>query len=211
MNFIELQDEISLLVDSGTSSLEDMIPDLINEAVLSIANEPGVILPNLKSVQSVLTDVGKSYVNIPDFMDSKILFASVGGIQLSPYNTLEDLMSEYPDMSEVGSVEGIALEGSTLWYVKSPSVGTSILLLMYANPDILQDDYDEPICIPAHLHRQTIIPYVAKYLFDFLEQGDEGNKVNTQVQQLQYDKGLIKLREYLAARRRGMSKSIWNI
>jgi hypothetical protein len=211
MNYKELQDEISILVDSGTQVLEDMIPDLINDAILNIANEPGIVLPALKSIISIDSIPLQPYTNIPSDYDCRIKYASVNSQPVSYNNTLDDLLNLESDLSLTVDITAIALEGTVLWYTRIPSSVTPITLLLYKNPDTLVDDTDSPDEIPFHLHRKTIIPYVAEHLFDMLEQGDEGNKVNTQVQKLKYSEGLQKLREYLSSRRRHLTSSIWNI
>lgn len=211
MTFEELEDEILILVDSGTTSMDDEIPDLINDAVKEISLEPGIILPSLKSIQSVSTVSGQAYTTLPSGFDGKLLFASFDGVKVEAHKTLEDLLEDYPDLDEEGDVEAVALEGQTLWYVKIPSDVTAMGLLLYATPTELTAGTDVPSCIPAHLHRRTIVPLVASYMFDKLEQGDDGDKTNTLVQRNFYEKGIEKLREYLAARRRGMTRSIWNI
>lgn len=211
MNFSELKDEIEIVVDPEDSTLIDLIPGLINEAILSIATEPGLILPSLKTITSIDTIVDQAYVVLPNGYNGKLIFASVGGIKVATNLVLEDLLEEYPDLTKAGDIESIALEDNILWYTKIPDEVTPIFLLLYANPAELVKSTDIPSEIPEQFHRHTIKPHVAKYLFDLIEQGDDGNKVNTQVQQLFYDKGIIQLRSYLAARRRGMSRSIWNI
>ena len=211
MNYLELQDEIILLVDSGTSEIDALVPGLVNDAVFAIANEPGVILPSLKSIVSVNTVAAQGYTSIPVGYDSKVIYASVGGLEVETRSTIEDLLKEGYDFSTEGEIEALAVEGNVLWYANTPADVTAITMLLYKNPVTLVEDTDVPEEIPVHLHRSLIIPYVAKTMFDMIEQEDDTTKTQTQVQELFYEKGLVKLREYLAARRRGMSRSIWNI
>ena len=211
MNYLELQDEIILLVDSSTPEIDALVPGLVNDAVLAIANEPGVILPSLKSIVSVNTVAAQGYTSIPVGYDSKVIYASVGGLEVETKSTIEDLLKEGYDFSTEGEIEALAVEGNVLWYANTPADVTAITMLLYKNPVTLVEDTDVPEEIPVHLHRSLIIPYVAKTMFDMIEQEDDTTKTQTQVQELFYEKGLVKLREYLAARRRGMSRSIWNI
>ena len=211
MNYLELQDEIILLVDSSTPEIDALVPGLVNDAVLAIANEPGVILPSLKSIVSVNTVAAQGYTSIPVGYDSKVIYASVGGLEVETKSTIEDLLKEGYDFATEGDIEALAVEGSVLWYANTPADVTAITMLLYKNPVTLVEDTDVPEEIPVHLHRSLIIPYVAKTMFDMIEQEDDTTKTQTQVQELFYEKGLVKLREYLAARRRGMSRSIWNI
>jgi hypothetical protein len=212
MNFIELRNEIEILVDPQDADMESSIPSLINEAIVYIANEPGIILPDLKSIVSVNTVVDQSYTTLPNGTTTyggKVIYASVGGEPVTCFNTLEDIMQEYPAMDEVGDIESVAVEGQTVWYAKQPEEETAMLLLLYADPPELEDDEDIPSSIPKHLHRETIVRRVASVMFDMIEQGEDGSKINTIVQTEFYDKGITKLREFLASKRRGMSRSVW--
>ena len=216
MTLYELKTEIENLVDLESETLVAMIPDLINDAVKIIAHEPGVILPALKTIQVVDTVVDQAYTTLPvpadtNGFDGKLLFAAVGTVKVEASVTLEDLLNAYPDLSEAGNVEAVALEGQTVWYARVPSEATSMTLLLYKNPDTLTAPTDSPDCIPSELHRRTIVQYVAKQLFDYIEQDVEGSKPNMLAASYQYDQGIVRLREYLAARRRGMSRSIWNV
>lgn len=211
MTYDEIQDEIILLVDSGTPAIDALVPDLVNDAVFTIANEPGIILPSLKAIVSVNTDDTDGFVSLPVGYDSKVLYASVGGIEVNTYSTLEDLLMAGYDFQTEGDVEAIAIEGNVIWYANTPSTVTAMSMLLYSNPTPLEETTDVPDCIPVHLHRATIIPWVAMQMFNMMEQADDGNKTNFLVQQEFYMSGLRKLREYLAGRRRGMSRSVWNI
>ena len=218
MTFKELQDEVLILVDPEDSEMEARIPSAINDAVLYVANEPGIVLPTLKSVQTVTTVVDQSYATLPvhdpdgyALFDGKVIFAQVDGTEVSCHNTLEDLMVAYPSMDEIGDVEAVAIEGQTVWYVKQPDTETSIIMLLYKFPTVLEDDEDEPNEIPRHLHMDTIVRRSAMLLFDKIEQGEDGQKTNTLVQQNFYNEGIDKLKQYLGKKRRGMSRSVWNI
>jgi hypothetical protein len=211
MTFQELQTEIELLVDTNTAAINALIPDLINDAVLNAVNEPGILVPDLKVIRNVNTEENQSYATMEGVYNGKLIFASVGGVKIDPHKTLEDLLTIYPTMQEVGSIEAIALEGSTIWYAKIPEEVQTLTLLLYSNPDPLTLPNEVPLNIPVHLHRLIIIPFAARIMFDMIEQDEETKKTQTRTQELNYLKGIVKFREYLAARRRGMSRSIWNV
>jgi len=136
----------------------------------------------------------------------------VGGVGVVCDYILEELIDQFPALDEVGDIEAIALEGQTVWYVKQPDAETAILLLLYKKPTALDALTDVPTDIPLHLHRSTIVRYAAMLLFDLLEQDDSGQKPNTAAQKLFYEEvGLVKLKEYLAGRRRHLANSIWSV
>lgn len=213
MNFLELKDEVEILVDDPSAVIMDRIPGVVNEAVLAVANAPGIVLPGLKALYTSETVLGQAYLTLPDNNAEKLLFVSAvdSGTPISVNNTLEDLLGDYPTLTEEGDVEAVALEGSTLWYHKIPSLATPLLVLYYKKPEVLTLDTDIPSVIPEHLHRKTIVPYAGMILYNLIEDGIEGEKVNTAVQMNFHDQGIIELREYLAARRRGRHHSVWSV
>ena len=213
MNFLELKDEVEILVDDPSAAIMDRIPGLVNEAVLAVANAPGIVLPSLKALYTSETVLGQAYLGLPDNNAERLLFVSAvgSGTQISINNTLEDLLGDYPTLTEEGDVEAVALEGSTLWYHKIPSLATPLLVLYYKRPAVLVLDTDIPSEIPEHLHRNTIIAHAGMVLYNLIEDGIEGEKVNTAVQMNFRDRGVVELREYLAARRRGRSHSVWSV
>lgn len=210
MTYEELQAEIILLVDTNTAAINDLVPDLINDAIFSALNEPGIIVPDLKVIRNISTEIEQAYATMEGTFNGKLLFVSVEGVKLDAHQTLEDLLLDYPTMAEIGSVEAVALEGSTLWYAKIPTEVQTITMLLYSAPEPLTLPAEEPIYIPPHLHRGIIIPYAAAKMYDMIEQEDQDPKIQTKYQESNYKKGIIKFREFLAARRRGMSRSIWS-
>ncbi|KKS16790.1 MAG: hypothetical protein UU74_C0033G0022 [Candidatus Woesebacteria bacterium GW2011_GWA1_41_7] len=212
MNYQELQDEVSIAVTSSTTELDELIPGLVNDAVAAIANEPGVILPALKSITSVTLEANETSISLTSVDSTKLLFAAVNGSLIYPENSLEAFLEKYPDLTITGDVEAIVYENSTLWYARKLIEELPATLLLYKNPDLLEETTDIPSCIPPHLHRETIIPYCAAYLWDKIEHEMElQQKTQTKAYEYQYTKGLQKLKEYLASRRRGMVRSVWSV
>lgn len=211
MNFGELKDEVLILVDSGTTEIDDMVPGFVNDAVQYIANEPGIVLPSLKTIRNISTELDQEYATLESVFNGKLLFASVGGVKIDAHKSLEDLLNDYPTMQEYGSVEAVALEGATVWYANIPEEVETMTLLLCLNPDTLILDADIPASIPEHLHRSLIVPCAAKFAYESMGRGEDTEETNIAAQEINYQKGLIKLREFLAARRRGMSRSIWTV
>lgn len=213
MNYLELKDEVEVLVDDPSAEIRGRIPGLVNEAVSAVAQAPGVVLPGLKMVYTTETVLEQAYTALPENGSGKLLFVSAvnSGAAISIHNTVEDLFGDYPTLAEAGDVEAVALEGDILWYQKIPSEATPLMVLYYRKPELLVADLDIPSVIPEHLHRRTLVPYAGMLLYSLIEDGIEGEKVNTAVQMNFFDRGVIELREYLAARRRGRSYSVWNV
>ena len=72
------------------------------------------------------------------------------------------------------------------------------------------EDTDEPEGIPSHLHLGVIVPRAAMFGFDRIEDGVEGEKVNTIAQSIRYKQGLHDLMCWVAKRSPHRSHSIWS-
>jgi len=206
MNFSELQDEVSIKLQDNSTDITDRIGDWINE-IVDIALEEADI-PGLKSFTTVDTVLSQAYANLPSTCSGKVLYVGNGDEKFNVI-TLEELLEDYPDMAEVGDVEAVAVEGNLLYYQKIPSPVETLVLLFKRNAVDMVDSTDVPDTIPAFLHRDVIVCGAAMLGFDLIEDGVEEEKVNTRAQSMQYRKGIIKLSEFGARRRKHMSRSVW--
>jgi hypothetical protein len=147
-----------------------------------------VQIPGLKSIGS-LTTVVDTYT-----LDLSLLTGGFGGKltyigrsaanakAITIYATLEDFVAAYPTLDETGAVvEAVVNEGSTLWYQPYPTAAADVDTLnvvYYRNPPTLSDDTDVPSYIPAHIHSELIVLGAAWTIFDQIEDGIDGEKIN---------------------------------
>jgi hypothetical protein len=205
MNLSELVDEVELVLHD--TSFTDSIPDWINSAIAQAIDDANV--PGFKSIITVDTVLLTAYASLPATCSGRILYAGDGQDEI-PVVALDELMECYPDFTEAGDVETIAIEGSLLYYQKIPSEVQTLTLLHRRKPAVLALDTDIPEGIPEHLHRAVIVPKAAINGFDMIEDGIEGEKVNTVAQTILYNKGLFSLREWVAKRIKHRTRSIWS-
>ena len=67
----------------------------------------------------------------------------------------------------------------------------------YQNPTDLADDADEPEDIPEELHEKLIVSDVARYIYNLIEDGMDGQKVNTQNYLNLFKEGIFELELFL--------------
>jgi len=211
--------EVSNIVDDVGFSTEDIV-DYINQAIQYAAQQ--VDLPDLKGLVTVKTTVSQPYSTLASALGvqyGRILRASDPSIAIYP--NLQLLLDEYSsygylDLTEGGDVEAVALEGRTLWYQYVPVVATDLVFLVYQNPTDLADADDVPSDFPSHLHRSLFVHGAAYYMFDQIEDGLEGTKVNTAAHfGRSFDEGsrhsgITKLREWVGKNRKHWKSSIWD-
>lgn len=209
MTFKEMQDEVFIIIKD--SSLQSRIPGILNDAYQEVVNE--VHLPALKVFTTVSTVVGQSFCNLPTGVLGSLLYIGnvSGKIELAE-GGLGELLTDDPSLGTDGAVWKVAQEGSILWYIFQPEEAESLYLLIYVSPAVLIADGDIPSVLPTMLHRQLLVYRAAAILWNMIEEGVEGEKVNTAAYTALYQKeGIDKLREWVAKQVRHSSDSIWSV
>jgi len=209
MNYSELLREVKSVVADASPTILVSIPDMINEAIQLIAEE--AYLPSLKTMFTVTTNTSAAYTTVPTAFSGKLTYVGTSDGEIKRYNSVEELIREFPAMDEVGDVEGIALEGTVLWYQKIPSTATTLTCIGYNSPTALSNSTDTPDCIPEYLHRGLIVNKTAMLCYNIIEDGMEAEKVNTVLFENLYQKSVAKLGEWVSKRRVNTVINAWTI
>ncbi len=104
-----------------------------------------------------------------------------------------------------------------LWYQKIPAEAESLMLILYKNPAELEEDDDTPSDLPSSLHKLLLVNGASHLIYNEIEDGVEGEKINTAVQfgfsfnENNKHSGIVKLRAHFGRRRvhHIMSESGW--
>ena len=216
MNRLELRTEIENLIQDSSFS-EAALNEYINQVILYVAAQADI--PELKRIDIVNTIVGQAYASLSGlaggFSGKLRRVKNADGNAIEIISDLALLMDAYPTMDKEGEVETVALEGSTFWYQNIPAEVETLTCLYFRNPTNLSEDDSIPSDFPEHLHRQLFVHGSAWIIFDQIEDGIEGEKVNTKAQfWLSYDErnrhsGIVKLREWISKTRRHNISSSW--
>lgn len=216
MNRLEIRTEIENLVQDS-SFVPATINTYINLAILYAGANADI--PELKRVDTVNTILGQAYTSLSSLMGGfsgrlrRVKDADGNTIEIA--SDLALLMDAYPTMIEAGDVEAVALEGSTLWYQKTPATVETLTCLYFRNPTALSADNEIPSDFPEHLHRHLFVHGTAWMIYDQIEDDAEEKKVNTMGQfWLSFDEGnkhsgIVKLREWIGKTRRHNISSSW--
>jgi hypothetical protein len=200
MNLGQIISEIEDAVQDETY-LSGTIQTMINEAVLTIATGdmiPGKYqlsppLPNLYTAGDVLTVVDTGYLSLPtDYNRNVVMVVDSNGDVIPSEESFKKFMTTYADQ-ESGNVFKYAINGDKLHYRGIPTASTTLTVHYYTDPDTLSDSTDTPSCIPSPLHRKLIVGYVCRELFNRIEDGIDGQKINTGYYANEYASGLVDL------------------
>lgn len=220
MNLEQIRREVENLVDDPSYDSET-IDQYINQALEYVA--ANVLLPTLRRIGVVSTVVNQAYSDIRSIGSdsfSGILKRVIRSDGKFPqvYANLELFLDDYPTLDQEGDVEAVCLDGFTLWYQKIPAESSNLTVLCYINPSPLVDDKDTPpLDVPSHLHRKLFVNGASYMIYDQIEDGIDGEKINTtsnffhSFEERSPDSGITKLREWLGKRRAHHISSVWRV
>ncbi len=216
MNRLQIRTEIGNIVQDDSFDATTL-NGYIDQAILYTGAQ--VDIPELKGIDTVDTILEQAYTTLSGltggFSGKLRRVKNSDGDAITIFSDLALLMDEYPLMNEEGDVEAVALEGSTLWYQDVPTEVETLTCLYYKNPSLLSLDTEIPSDFPEHLHRQLFVHGSAWIIYDQIEDGIEGEKVNTKAQfwlsfnEANRNSGIVKLREWLSKTRRHNISSSW--
>ena len=210
MNLKELRQELLLMVDD--EGFADIADSYINQALLRVSEE--VPLRSLKGLGTVQTIVGSNVLNLAvltGFTKLVSVYSPAGKVTV--FASLQDLLDEYQENgtfpNRTGDVCAVAQEGTVLWYQDVPAAAQTLSIVYYKSAPALVADTDVPVDIPLALHRNLLVYGAAIELFNLIEDGVEQNKVNAANAEYQFNKALIRLREWQGERTVHKTNSAW--
>ena len=205
MNLGEMVTEVITVVDDAAYT-STIVKSLINEAVLDVATGrmfPGSTalsppLPNLYTSGDVLTVVGKSILTLPaDFNRDVFQVIDDSEASIPIRSSLRQFLRLWPDETVAGVVENVVVQGNRMLYRDRPAAAETLTIHYYKNPTTLTDDADIPDSVPTQLHRSLLIAYALKEIYNQIEMGIKGPKVDTINYTSIFNQGLAQLQGFL--------------
>ena len=189
-----------VLVVDDTSFDEDAILGFLNKGIREIAGT--IDLPELRTSDSVDTSTSYNYVTMPsDYQKKCFIVASVDNEfrvdkpgELYQYHRF---INRYPVSNAGSSVSDVVINGNTLFYDPIPDTSEELRVEYLRAPIALVTGSATPDGIPAHLHESLLVSFAAKEIFNLIEDGLEGKKVNTKMNEELYRRALQELHLFL--------------
>jgi len=150
-------------------------------------------LPDLYSVDTVDTALNVGVCDLPlDYQRDlvQVVNESYDDIPIVP--SFRKFLKQNPKQ-DAGSVRICSPHGKTLLYRDIPSTAETLTVHYYQTPTLMEDGDDEPTGIPEHLQYQILVGFACSYIFNLIEDGMEGQKLNTMEWRKQYYQGLAEL------------------
>lgn len=196
MNLSDMISKIKLGVqDDG---LWDDITPLIHEAIERAAHD----LPHASLATSEVLDIAEddaSPVSLPsDYHHDVYRVVNVTSSRpVSIRTNLNALDRLYDGIETPGYITDVAVEGTDLHFQYTPAnEAQELRVFYYAQPTVLTSDDVDLDWIPERLHRGIVVDYALKELFNLIEDGVEGQKINTAFYEARYARAWEQLKRY---------------
>ena len=95
----------------------------------------------------------------------------------------------------VGAIEAVCIEGDNLLY--RGMADDTLTLKYYKKPTDITNVSTEPSELPGHFQRRLLVAYCCREIYADIEDGMEGQKVNTTYWDSKYNKWLDELSLYV--------------
>lgn len=179
---------------------DDDILSIVNRGLTSIA--AGLLLPGryqktpplpaLYTTEIVETVLLSPVVELPlTFQRDLVQVVNSSSENIPIFPSFRAFLRNNPDLTP-GSVRLCSVAGKNLFYRDIPSVAETLTLHFYEKPGEMNEN-DEPDCIPEFLQLPLLQSYVCTDIFEQIEDGIEGQKVNTQYWKSLFTQALLDL------------------
>jgi len=194
--------EIARIVQDITYT-EDDIVGYINRGQLALANT--LFLPWLADGSATVTTDATTDVLMPSDFHKNIYSASAdqnGQNQLAVFTALNALIDEFGVLQTepTGPVRAVCHHAGRLFYQNVPAEPVGINLRYYRRPTVLTDSSDTDWNNDDF--DNAVIAYACWHIFEMMEDGIEGDKINTSYHQgkFRYYEDILSLFSYREGR-----------
>lgn len=206
MLFIEICDRVEQAVQDTSLTTDDQLLSLANEAVLRICRSyhlPEIIksyvldILSIEEFEDAASGDREGTISLPDdYLHSlyRVINLTTGDpVNIRTANKFLLLL----ESDRSGYTTDVAVTNTTLAYTPQCESHQQLELWYYGCPVAMTGlATDEPISIPSFLHQRLIVGYMIKEFFTLIEDGAEGQKVNTMHWNQEYAAGLHELDLY---------------
>jgi len=193
----EIYTEVAAKVQDTAFDVDDTI-SYINKGIKEIAGY--VLLPKLLETETtVLSVVDTAYASLPDnFMRNlHYCYSDTNNRKIKIYGDVRLLYRQFSQLDLAGSIVGVARKGPSLYYQRIPSSAETLRIHYYKYPTALTTGTSQPDCLPEFLVRPLLVNYVLREEYSLIEDGIEGQKVNTNYHETKFIEAVGQLIAYV--------------
>jgi hypothetical protein len=215
MNAEELVEEVLRIIVQDPAFDEPLALRFINRAQLFAAER--ILMPALSGGSGFVTTVTDgTEVELPDDFHRELYSATINGNEIEIFANKGLAFQALGHGPKSGSVACCAVDRTFLFYMDVPAVPVQIDLLYYRNPVPMTID---PESFPDGMNRQSdifdtfIISYACWKIYQEIEQGLEGKKIDTMYNKALVDQTfeelLASIKESRPRRKSKQVKAVW--
>jgi len=190
----ELIEEVQDIIQDKSQTNDEIVLKYFNRALQNFANV--YIIPDLCVVGTVDTVVGANVAPLPDNFHKglKTCFNLTTNKHVRVHNSRSLIDRRMGRVNKVGNLVGVAKEGINLYYQRKPASVETLQLSYYSLPDDVSDTF--PSYVPDDILDKLFINYACQYIYSKLEDGMEGEKVNTAYHKGEYREAFAEAKRY---------------
>jgi len=188
---------ITAIVDDVSYTAGDFI-NAMNKGYRELAGK--VLLKDLETLTTLQTELSQNYTALPSGYHrnlSRWVYSSTQSKRLKLYDSLSELMMSYGDIDEAGALIGVARNERNMFYQPIPASAETFYIIHHSYPTTMTANTNVPAGIPEHLMEPILVHYACASIFEQMEDGIEGEKVNTLFHLGLYDKHFKSLEEFV--------------
>ena len=180
-----LADDVMLVVQDASFDYEKIV-EYFNDCLMELAGE--FLIPDLEKWDDIRTDLNVDHIRMPaDFMKNlRYCHSITNNREIKVYGSLSQMYRLFSVLNLTGNVLGVCVTARNLYYQRIPSTVETLRINYYTFPERLLSRYDKPVCLPWHLAKMLLKAYACKEIFSILEDGMDGQQINTKTWEGRY-------------------------
>jgi hypothetical protein len=188
-----LANKVSDKVQDSSYSVDDIV-DILEKGLRYLSGK--YTFPELEAHVNLETDTDANNIELPaDFQKNLHYCRSItNNRNIEIYKSVRLLFRDFRIQDQNGRVIGVAVRGRRLYHQRIPSTPETLQVHYYRYPDPFVAYGGKPDWLPGHLVEPLLVAYACRDIFDEIEDGIEGNPVNT----MKWERRLAKAESELA-------------
>jgi hypothetical protein len=176
--------------------------ELFNDCLFDLAGER--LFPELEEIVNLFTEPGIDNIALPANYQRNLRYChSISHNRpIHIDGSVIQMYRRYSRLDQNGIVRQVAVKGRRLHYQRIPSSAETLRVNFYKYPPRLHTRDDKPSFIPPGYVKPLLIHYACREIFDEIEDGVEGQKVNTLYHAKRYEDAKERLWLYLGPEER---------
>ncbi len=180
-----------------TNIVSDDVLEIINECLVDIASI--IDIPQLATTEEATMVAGENLVTMDSSFHKKLSFAwnKTLNQKIRVYDSKRIIDNKLSTMGTSGNVIMMAPNFPDIYFQYSPASDQIATIYFHRLPDELEDNSIFPTYIPSNFIHGLFFNYSLERLYSSIEDGFEGEKVNTLHYQDKYDDYIKKYKLFL--------------